>query len=72
VGTGLNTSIFIADPGSGRLVQVSRGGTVLAQYRASDEAGLDLFRRITDFTVAETPLRVFVTAGDTLYAATQE
>jgi hypothetical protein len=70
VGRGLNASIFISDPGSGRIIQVSRGGTVLAQYRASDELGQDLFTRITDFDVAETPLRVFVTADNVLYLAT--
>lgn len=72
VGRGLNASIFVADPGSGRLVEISRGGTVLAQYRASDENGLELFTNITDFAITKTPLRVFVTAGSTLYVATQE
>jgi hypothetical protein len=70
VGRGLNASIFVSDPGSGRIIQLSRGGTVLAQYRASDELGHDLFTRITDFDVAETPLRVFVTADNVLYLAT--
>lgn len=72
VGRGLNASIFVADPGSGRLVEISRGGTVLAQYRASDENGLELFGNITDFAITKTPLRVFVTAGNQLYLATQE
>jgi hypothetical protein len=71
VGHGLNASIFVADPGSGRLVEVSRGGTVLAQYRASDESGLELFSRISDFAITKTPLRVFVTASNQLYLATQ-
>jgi hypothetical protein len=70
VGRGLNASIFVSDPGSGRIIQLSRSGTVLAQYRASDELGQDLFTRITDFDVAETPLRVFVTADNVLYLAT--
>ena len=72
VGKGLNASIFVADPGSGRLVEISRGGTVLAQYRASDENGLELFSNISDFAITKTPLRVFVTSGNTLYLATQE
>lgn len=71
VGKGLNASIFVADPGSGRIVEISRGGTVLAQYRASDSAGQELFARITDFAIAKSPLRVFVTAGATLYVAVQ-
>jgi hypothetical protein len=72
VGRGLNASIFVADPGSGRIIQISRGGTVLAQYRALDTDGLELFARATDFAVVETPLRIFVVAGNTLYLASQE
>lgn len=72
VGRGLNASIFVADPGSGRIVEISRGGTVLAQYRASDESGQELFSRIHDFAITKSPLRVFVTAGNQLYLATQE
>lgn len=72
VGRGLNASIFVADPGSGRLVEISRGGMVLAQYRASDENGLELFGSINDFAIIKAPLRVFVTSGSVLYLATQE
>lgn len=72
VGPGLNASIFVADPGSGRIIQIGRGGTVLAQYRATGPDGQELFSQIQDFAVAETPLRVFVTVGNTLYVATQE
>jgi hypothetical protein len=73
VGRGLNASIFIADPGSGRIVQISRPtGQVLAQYRATAPDGSELFNQITDFAIAETPLRVFVTTGQTLYLAVQE
>jgi len=72
VGRGLNSSIFVADAGSGRIIQISRGGTVLAQYRAIDPDGRELFTRATDFDVVETPLRIFVAAGNALYLATQE
>ncbi len=73
VGRGLNASIFIADPGSGRIIQVSRPtGQVLAQYRATGPNGDELFSQITDFAVAETPLRIFVTTEDILYLAVQE
>jgi hypothetical protein len=72
VGKGLNASIFVADPGSGRIVQMSRGGRVLAQYRATDSLGLELFTSLSDFAVAETPLRLFVTSGNTLHIATQQ
>jgi hypothetical protein len=72
IGRGLNASIFIADPGSSRIIQVSRGGTVLAQYRVADEAGQELFAQMTEFDVAETPLRIFVVAENKLYVVTQE
>ena len=73
VGRGLNASIFIADPGSGRIVQVSRPtGQVLAQYRATSPNGDELFRQISDFAVAETPLRIFITTESILYLAIQE
>jgi len=72
VGRGLNASIFVCDAGSGRLIQISRGGVVLAQYRATDANGQELFARAADFAVAETPLRIFVAAGDTLYLVTQQ
>jgi hypothetical protein len=72
IGNGLNSSIFVADPGSARIVQASLGGTFLAQYKALDPAnGEELFAAIGDFDVAESPLRIFVTAGNGIYAATQ-
>ena len=73
VGRGLNASIFIADAGNGRIVQVSRPtGQVLAQYRATGPNGEELFNDITSFDVAETPLRIFVSKGDTVYGTIQE
>lgn len=72
VGRGLNASIFLLDGGNGRIVQISRGGTVLAQYRAVNAEGQDVFAGGSDLAVAETPLRIFVTVGNTLYVATQE
>ncbi len=71
VGRGLNATIYIADAGNGRIVQVSRPtGQVLAQYRATGDDGSELFIGITDFAIAELPLRVFVSKGSTLYSAT--
>jgi hypothetical protein len=73
VGRGLNASIFVADPGSGRIVQISRPtGQVLAQYRATGPNGEELFSQISDFAIAETPLRIFITTDQTLYLAVQE
>ncbi len=72
VGKGLNASIFVADAGNGRIIEISRGGTILAQYRASGSNGQEIFNQITDFAVAKNPLRIFVTANNTLYLATQQ
>jgi hypothetical protein len=69
VGRGLNASIFILDPGSSRLIQVSRGGTVLAQYRALDSQGNELLSQASDFAVAETPFRLLVSSGNEVFAA---
>lgn len=72
VGQGLNSSIFILDPGSGRIVQLSLGGTFLAQYKAQLDTGQELFAAATDLGVIENPLRIFATAGNILYLTTQE
>lgn len=69
VGRGLNASVFVLDPGSGRVVQISRGGTVLAQYRALDAEGGELLSRATDFAVADAPFRLLVTAGNEVFSA---
>ena len=69
VGNGLNASIFVLDPGSGRVLQLSRGGTVLTQYRMMDEAGDEVLTEATDFAVTESPLGVLVVAGDRIYLA---
>lgn len=71
VGKGLNASIFVLDAGNGRIIQISRLGTVLAQYRATDDRGRDAFVGSSDLAVAEAPLRIFVTTGNTLYLAGQ-
>ncbi len=71
VGKGLNASIFVLDAASGRIIQISRLGTILAQYRALDDRGQDIFVGGTDLAVTEAPLRIFVTVGNTLYKANQ-
>ncbi|UCG23742.1 MAG: hypothetical protein JSW55_16630 [Chloroflexota bacterium] len=71
VGSGLNSSIFVLDPGSDRVLQFSLGGTFLAQYKASDELSRELFGRARDFVVLENPLRIFVVAEDDLYVVGQ-
>ncbi|KAA3664819.1 MAG: hypothetical protein DWQ04_03745 [Chloroflexi bacterium] len=72
VGRGLNTSIFVADTANGRILQLNRGGRVLAQFQATGPNGEELFQGISDFAVAENPLRIFAVNGDKLIAATQE
>ncbi len=69
IGRGSTASVYVLDPGSGRLLQFALGGRLLAQYRASDEQGLELLTRATDFDVVEQPLRVFITSGNTIYQA---
>lgn len=69
VGSGLNASIFVLDPGSGRLVQLSRGGTVLTQYRVLDNAGNEVLTNASDFAVSDSPMQIFVVGGDGIYLA---
>ena len=72
IGRGLNASIFVADPGSGRIIQISRAGTVLAQYRATDDTGWELFSRTTDFAIAENPLRIFTATPTEIWVSMLE
>lgn len=69
VGSGLNASIFVADPGSQRIVQISLAGITLAEYKATAADGTELFSQVRDIAVAETPLRLFVVSGNTLSLA---
>ncbi|HUS94299.1 MAG TPA: hypothetical protein VMZ24_03885 [Patescibacteria group bacterium] len=72
IGRGLNSSVYVADPASDRIIQLSLGGTFLAQYKASDEAGNELFGQITDFTVAGNPFRIVVVTSDGVYSVGEE
>lgn len=69
VGTGLNASIFVLDPGSGRLIQLSRGGTILTQYRILDAVGTDVLTKAADFAVTGSPMKIFVVTGNQLLMA---
>ncbi len=71
VGKGLNASVFVLDAGNGRVIQISRLGTILAQYRATDKRGQDAFVGASDLAIAEMPLRIYVTSGNKLYLAQQ-
>jgi hypothetical protein len=72
VGQGLNSSIFVVDPPSGRVVQFALGGTFLAQYKATTADKQELFTTTADFAVAESPLRIFTAGNNQLNVATQE
>jgi hypothetical protein len=72
IGRGLNASIYALDPGSGRLLQFSLGGMLLAQYKASDLDGQELLTQAIDFDIApDPPLRVYLITSDGLYLLTQ-
>jgi hypothetical protein len=71
VGRGLNSSLFVVDPGSSRVVQFSVGGVFLAQYKAAGADGSEAFASASDIAIAETPLRIFVIGGNRLTVATE-
>lgn len=72
IGTGLNASIYVLDPGSGRLVQLSRGGTVLTQYRVMDEQGEEVLTSAADFAVTDSPVGILIVAGESIYLAERD
>jgi len=71
--TGLNPFFYIADPGSGRIVQTTQQGLFLDQYQAKGADLADPFAQIRDIYVQETPLlRLYATSGDSLIVASLE
>ncbi len=71
IGSGLNSSIFVVDPGTERIIQLSLAGTFLAQFKAADENGEELFAAVDDFAVTENPFRIFAITNSKLYMAGQ-
>jgi hypothetical protein len=70
---GLNPFCYIADPGSGRIVQVTPQGLFWAQYRAKGADLVDPFSQIRDIYVQEMPLLlIYATSGDNLLVAALE
>jgi hypothetical protein len=59
----------VADAGTGRVLQISQSGAVLAQYKALDDEGRELFTGMADFAVLQAPLRIFVAIEDKIYLA---
>ncbi|MBN1318975.1 MAG: hypothetical protein JXA42_26065 [Anaerolineales bacterium] len=71
--TGLNPLFYIADPGSGRIVQTTQQGLFMAQYRAKGAGLVDPFSAITDIYVIETPiLAIYATSGESLIVGSLE
>ena len=71
--TGLNPFCFIADPGSGRIIQTTPQGLFWAQYKARGMNLTDPFAQIDDIYVQEAPLlRIYATSGNSLLAASLE
>lgn len=67
---GLNPFCYIADPGSGRIVQVTPQGLFWAQYRARGADLVDPFAHVQDIYVQEMPvLLVYATSGHSLLVA---
>jgi hypothetical protein len=71
--TGLNPFCYIADPGSGRIIQTTPQGLFWAQYKAREMDLTDPFAQIDDIYVLEAPLlRIYVTSGNSLLVASLE
>ena len=70
IGQGLGTSIFVADAGSGRIVQFNtRAGDVLDQFRATDEVGNEILFQVSDFDITSDFQHFFFVANNRLYSA---
>ncbi|MGB1252835.1 MAG: hypothetical protein ACPG8W_19630, partial [Candidatus Promineifilaceae bacterium] len=70
VGTGLPSRIYVLDPGSNRLIEISFAGKMLTQFRANfiDDT-LELFDQASDFVVLEDPVRILVLRGNAIAIA---
>ena len=70
---GLNPLFYIADPGSGRVIQTTQQGLFMAQYRARGADLNDPFAGITDLVVQEAPVMyIYATSGNSLIVASLE
>lgn len=72
-GSGLNLSLFVLDPGSDRLIEISRGGTIINQYKAQHPTdGNELFRGSADFVIlTDSPLHALVVYSNQLIEVKQ-
>ncbi|MEM8862457.1 MAG: hypothetical protein AAGD96_29435, partial [Chloroflexota bacterium] len=69
VGEGTTASFYVLDPGSNRILQFSKSGVLLNQYRATDAFGQELIPQAVDFEVTFNPTRFVIITGDAVYAA---
>lgn len=71
VGQGLRSSIFVADPGNGQIVELSLGGTFLNQFKVLD-SGRERFAELRDFDIVREPtFRIFYVTANALFVSEQ-
>ncbi len=68
-GEGNTASIFILDPGSNRILQLSRSGVLLNQFRATGADGRELVPQAIDFVVTQNPTRFVIITDTEVYFA---
>ncbi|MFK7804267.1 MAG: hypothetical protein AB8G95_21715 [Anaerolineae bacterium] len=66
-GEGNTASFFVLDPGSNRMLQFSKSGVLLNQFRATDAHGQELFRNAVDFIVTSNPTRFVIITENEVY-----
>ncbi len=72
VGPGIVMSIYVADAGNGRLLRLTRDGNFQDQFQATGPNNEEMLLNITDFAIAENPLRIFAVSGNQLLLAEEE
>ena len=70
-GQGLNSSIFISDPQRARIVRLSMSGIFLAQFKATNENGVEQFAGIADFVTLNDPFKIVAVGGRRVVIATE-
>ena len=68
-GEGNTASFFILDPGSNRILQLSKSGVLLNQFRATDAHGQELIKNAVDFAVTTDPTRFVIITPNEVYFA---
>ncbi|MFT5195219.1 MAG: hypothetical protein ACI85U_002238 [Candidatus Promineifilaceae bacterium] len=69
VGEGNTASFFVLDPGSNRILQFSKSGVLLGQFRATDAYGQELVSKAVDFIVTINPTRFVIITENEVYFA---